>query len=55
MKELTKAVRISSVQYNRIKRLAIIEGREIKYFIDRAVENYLKIKLGKHFIPKENL
>lgn len=43
--ENTKAVRISSRLYEGLRTLSKEQGREIKYLINRAVENYLKITL----------
>lgn len=40
----TKAVRISSELYFQIKELAIIEGREIRFLVNKAIENFLKAK-----------
>jgi predicted transcriptional regulator len=41
---LDKSVKISSELYFLLKELAILEHRKIGYLMNKAVENYLKLK-----------
>jgi len=41
---MDKSVKVSSVLYNKLVELANKEGRKIKFVLDKAIENYLKVK-----------
>jgi hypothetical protein len=53
-KELKQPVKLSYDLYKKIVQLSALEGRTITYLIDRAVSNYLKIKIDNRLTQPKN-